>query len=660
MASARVLASPAAVAVPEGSGNARIGVRLSAPPAGTVTVAVVRAAGDADIGVVAGSELEFTPGNYATEQWVTLAAGLDDDAANGTATIRCRAPGYISGHVAAVEQDRDAAPVDWKINCGGGKLAGGWGAEAGGTATRGGIAAVRTAIGNAGAVPPAVYQTRRYGATVGYNLKVPDGNYTVRLHFAEPSAGAAGQHLFNVALEGQTVLADFDVYAAAGGKNRATVQTFENVEVRGGLQIQGAGTLGLAQFNGIEVASARVLASPAAVAVPEGGKAVFGVKLSDAPAGAVTVVVARVVGDTDLAVTAGQALVFDRDNYATEQWVTLRARVDDDAANGTATIRCRAPGYISGFLTATEQDPFQKVNCGGKATADGWTTDAGWTAIAGGGTVGSQTAIANSGEVSAAVYQARRWGKTLTYNLSIPDGTYAVRLHFAELGVARVGQRRFKVLIEGQTVMPNFDILAAAGGKNRATVQTFENVEVRGGLQIQGVALVGTAQFNGIEVSPMPVADNAQLPPPVKLTAQDADGGARSAVPAKPRAAVAAPDPWPVAMARGSDASWIAAPHLADGDTNTLWVGETGAASWAVALDFEERIPLDSLEVLYAGEPWPEVGIMGTDNLQDWFDLAQTTNRPVSCRAVYVYFHGNETGSVPAIREIQWEGELPQ
>ena len=54
-------------------------------------------------------------------------------------------------------------------------------------------------------------------------------------------------------------------------------------------------------------------------------------------------------------------------------------------------------------------------------------------------------------------------------------GWYRVLLHFAEVApaITTIGQRRFDVLIEGQRVLSNYDILFEAGGPNRAVVETF-------------------------------------------------------------------------------------------------------------------------------------------------------------------------------------------
>ena len=47
---------------------------------------------------------------------------------------------------------------------------------------------------------------------------------------------------------------------------------------------------------------------------------------------------------------------------------------------------------------------------------------------------------------------------------------YTLRLHFAETTFNNAGQRRFNVYVNGSSYLSNFDILAYAGGKNRAAI----------------------------------------------------------------------------------------------------------------------------------------------------------------------------------------------
>jgi hypothetical protein len=76
------------------------------------------------------------------------------------------------------------------------------------------------------AAPMAVYQSERAG-TFTYTIPglVAGSSHTVLLHFAEFYWTAAGKRVFNVAINGTTVLSNFDIYATVGG-NKALVEQF--------------------------------------------------------------------------------------------------------------------------------------------------------------------------------------------------------------------------------------------------------------------------------------------------------------------------------------------------------------------------------------------------------------------------------------------------
>jgi len=79
-----------------------------------------------------------------------------------------------------------------------------------------------------GTVPPqAVFQTERFGEFT-YTLPgfTAGRAATVTLYIAESFWTAAGQRTFNVVINGATVLSAFDIFAAAGGANRAIARTF--------------------------------------------------------------------------------------------------------------------------------------------------------------------------------------------------------------------------------------------------------------------------------------------------------------------------------------------------------------------------------------------------------------------------------------------------
>ncbi|WP_437631503.1 glycoside hydrolase family 11 protein [Sorangium sp. So ce854] len=78
-----------------------------------------------------------------------------------------------------------------------------------------------------------LYQTERYGS---FSYEVPvtaNGNYTVKLHFAELAHDSAGSRSFSVAIEGNTVISDLDIYSEVGHDVGHT-ETFADIAVNDG------------------------------------------------------------------------------------------------------------------------------------------------------------------------------------------------------------------------------------------------------------------------------------------------------------------------------------------------------------------------------------------------------------------------------------------
>ena len=75
------------------------------------------------------------------------------------------------------------------------------------------------------------------------------------------------------------------------------------------------------------------------------------------------------------------------------------------------------------------------------------------------------------------VYQRARWGTSFTYAITglVPGASYVLRLHFAETTYSAAGQRAFDVFVtDGRGTrepLTNFDIYAAAGGADRASIE---------------------------------------------------------------------------------------------------------------------------------------------------------------------------------------------
>jgi hypothetical protein len=109
----------------------------------------------------------------------------------------------------------------------------------------------------ANAAPGAVYQSCRWAPAFSYTIPglTAGGHYTVRLHFAELTWTAAGQRKFNVAINGTNVLSAFDIFAAAGGQNKAVVEQFTAVANTAGQIVIAFSQAGAdnPEINGIEV-----------------------------------------------------------------------------------------------------------------------------------------------------------------------------------------------------------------------------------------------------------------------------------------------------------------------------------------------------------------------------------------------------------------------
>jgi fibronectin type 3 domain-containing protein len=131
-----------------------------------------------------------------------------------------------------------------------------------------------TTSGVANAAPAAVYQDVRWNASFTYTLPglTAGATYVVRLHFVELSYTASGKRLFNVAINGTSVLSNFDIFAAAG-ENHALVEQF-NATANSSGQIVVAFTQGSA--DNPSIAGLEVWTPPAAAAAPTGLSATGG------------------------------------------------------------------------------------------------------------------------------------------------------------------------------------------------------------------------------------------------------------------------------------------------------------------------------------------------------------------------------------------------
>ena len=90
------------------------------------------------------------------------------------------------------------------------------------------------------------------------------------------------------------------------------------------------------------------------------------------------------------------------------------------------------------------------------------------------------------------------------WSYAVANGTYTVRLHFAETysGVDGPGQRVFNVTLNGSQVLTGFDVYGQAGGRNSAVAKTFTTSVSNGQMSLTFAQNVGTQppEINGIEL----------------------------------------------------------------------------------------------------------------------------------------------------------------
>ena len=158
---------------------------------------------------------------------VTELAFTDTGLTNGTLynyeVVAIDASGKTSAPAAVSVRPRALGPAVLRVNCGGGSftdlLGNVWAADFGFNT---GVAETSTGA-IAGTDDDGLYQARRFdrshGAELKYTFPLPDGEYELRLHFAEVWSGASttpGVRVFDVKVEDQLALDNFDIFAAAG------------------------------------------------------------------------------------------------------------------------------------------------------------------------------------------------------------------------------------------------------------------------------------------------------------------------------------------------------------------------------------------------------------------------------------------------------------
>lgn len=168
----------------------------------------------------------------------------------GRLVSACGGDGLVPTDGVAVREASAVLAADQRIDSGGAEYIDGAGASwCGDFGDVGGQAFSNPSVGDiAGTDDDDLYRSERSGdsqnpTTFRYHVPVADGDYRVRLHFAEiywgapgGGPGGVGQRVFDVFLEGGAVLVDFDIFAEVGAAT-ATVRSFDTSVVDGAVDL---------------------------------------------------------------------------------------------------------------------------------------------------------------------------------------------------------------------------------------------------------------------------------------------------------------------------------------------------------------------------------------------------------------------------------------
>jgi malectin (di-glucose binding ER protein)/phosphoesterase family protein/putative Ig domain-containing protein len=207
----------------------------------------------------------------------------------------------------------------------------------------------------------------------------------------------------------------------------------------------------------------------------------------------------------------------------------------DIAQPGSAQITVdtppsKAPSNIISITIASAPAPSVaiRVNSGGSAYTDPsgnlWSADTGFT----GGLTFTNTATV-TGTSTPVLYNTERYGyssataspASFQYAFTVPNGGYSITLKFAETYLTGAGQRIFNVAINGQTVLSNFDIFAAAGGMNIAVDKQFAVNVTNGQILIDFAPVLQNPKVNAIQL----LATTLTSPSPLSITTSSLPGG---------------------------------------------------------------------------------------------------------------------------------------
>ncbi len=277
-----------------------------------------------------------------------------------------------------------------------------------------------------------LFQSERYGNTFNYTFTVPNGNYTVNLNFSEIYFTQAGERIFNVDINGNRVLSNYDILAQTA-PYAAVTKSFPATVTDGKIVINFTTVKDNAKIASLEiVSSSGPTTSPTASPSPTP---------TTTPTPTPTTTPTPTPTFSPIRLNTGTSVL--------------------DTQNNT------------------------------------WSTDTAQNA--GGETYTVNNTIANT--ANPKLFQSERYGQTLTYNFTVPNGSYNLNLNLSEIYFTQAGERIFNVDINGTRVLSNFDILTQVAPFTALT-KSFPVTVTNGKIQIVFTTIKDNAKLASLEIVP--------------------------------------------------------------------------------------------------------------------------------------------------------------
>lgn len=391
-----------------------------------------------------------------------------------------------------------------------------------------------------------LYQTERYGGqnngTMSYSIPVPaPGNYYVNLHFAEIFQGVnnnngAGSRVFDVTIEGELFLDDYDIIAQAGGPATAIIENGGPFNVSDGtLNIAFSASEDNAKISAIEVLTIPTDPGNQLVVDPIADQA----SIEGDDVAALGLFVSATGGEGNLSYSAlnlppgaqleptnGQFFGVIDAGAAANSPYAVEVTVSDEA---------NPPASETIMFSWTVLEPgagtvVYRVNNGGAELSDtpiAWEADQAATGANANGTAqpgtpspyytigdgvdktfGANNTITNNTDAPDALFQTERFSdaanpNNMQWDFPVANGSYQVNLYFAELwnGADEAGIRVFDVEVEGSLFLDDYDVFVAAGNAiNVAVVESTTVTVSDGNLDIDFIKGPQNPAIKGIEI----------------------------------------------------------------------------------------------------------------------------------------------------------------